>query len=459
MTRSTLALLAALAGLGGAAVPGALAQNVAAQGDARWLPWVGCWEGATEVGAPATDRVLVCFRPLPSGDGVEILTYSDTGELVAVEDLTPNGVPVPAEEGGCVGQRVASWSDDGLRVFLSSSLDCGTPPDRTTRGVLTVLPGGAGWIEIQSARVEAGNPVLGIRTFVGASGETLAGLGIVDPSAGLDLAVSTARTRAGRALTADALVEIVEGAGPEVASALIVERGQRVGLNASLLRSLSERGVPGDVLDVMVAVSYPDRFQLGGSPEGPLPEIRDVVDSAPAARRAVSSWPLRSRPSRGYSPWRFGYYDPFFFDPFFYGTYEYGYSPYGYRSFGSPYYQVPRVIVVTPPVIEDRNDFYLDPDRGLVRRGSGSTGTAGSASDSRAPSARVSRPSASSGRALRPSGSGSRSSGGNARVSGGGSRASGGGVRTSPRDSGSSGGSASPPIRRAVPRSGDGGNP
>jgi len=278
--------------------------------------------------------------------------------------------------------------------------------------------------------------VLGIRTFVGASGGTLAGLGIVDPSAGLDLAVSTARTRAGRALTADALVEIVEGAGPEVASALIVEARHLLDLNASLLRSLSERGVPGDVLDVMLAVSYPDRFQLGGSAEGPLPKIRDVVDSTPAARRAVASWPQRSRPqrsrpSRGYSPWRFGYYDPFFFDPFFYGTYEYGYSPYGYRSFGSPYYQVPRVIVVTPPVIEDRNDFYLDPDRGLVRRGSGSTGTAGSASDSQGRSRGTSRPSASSG----------------------------GGLRGSPGNSGSSGGGDAPPIRRAVPRSADGGDP
>jgi hypothetical protein len=228
-------------------------------------------------------------------------------------------------------------------------------------------------------------------------------------------------------------VESVERAGPEVTSALIVERGEGFQLDASLLRSLAGRGVPGDVLDMMVAVTYPDRFQIAGSAEDAVAQMRLPSVPVRPAERAVAPWPDRGRAFLGYSPWRFGSFDPFWSDPYFYfsaSRFGYGTGPYGYRQFGSPYYQVPRVIVLPPPTVEDRG-ATLDRNRGLVSNRGGSSGSGGAPS-SAAPSSR----SGSQGAARAPSGSDARSA---------------------PRDSDSGGGSSSPEVRRAVPRSGDGG--
>ena len=403
--------------------------------DTLWLPWIGCWEGAAEVGGDEANSFVVCFQSLASGAGVEIRTYTE-GELVATEEMLADGTARALEEGGCAGERTASWSLDRARVFLVSELDCGEGVTRSTRGVLSMLPGGDGWVEIQSVLAGTESPLIGIRTFLPAGGSLLESDGITDPTAGRELAVRTARAQASRALTPATLIETVERAGPSVTSALLVERSDQFGLDAETLRALSVRGVPGEVLDVMVALSYPERFEISGSGPDPEPGIRSTSASRVGSSRSwASGYGYRS--FGGYSPWSLGYglyRDPFWPGAFGYGYggfgyNSFGYSPYGFGSFGPSIYRSPGLIFIQPPSVQTR--ATLSRNRGVVSGG---------------------------GRAARPSGSTQRTSPAPSSRLGGASRAapprssSGGGSRAAPSRSPS--GSSSGGARRARPRNG-----
>jgi len=211
----------------------------------------------------------------------------------------------------------------------------------------------------------------------------------------------------------------------------------------------------------MVAVSYPDRFQVAAGEE--------VAEVAPEARTggsaaARSAWPRR-RWFRGYSPWGLGY-DPYW-DPFIsssywleYGAYGYGrYPPYGngpyaYGGFGGGY-RAPSVIVIQPPTVTDRST--LSRNRGVVRSGGGGGADSGlSRSPERDDSARRAAPRSSRGSSpsrAAPSPSQSSSGGGSARAaprSSGGSSPSRAAPSPSRSPSGSGGGSGNG--RRARPR-------
>jgi hypothetical protein len=422
MRRATIGLIAFIAI---SALPTSARAQAAPAGlqDSLWLPWIGCWEGAAGVtvdeDAPSAGSFLVCFRPSAGGSGVEILTYSD-GDLASTEEMIADGTPRPLEDGGCRGQREASGSADGSRVFLNSTLDCGEGITRRTRGVLSMLPGGSGWAEVQSVQAGDQTPVVGIRTFVAAADSMIAAQGARDPSAGIELAVSTARAQAGQALTPATVVELVDRAGPTVTSALLVERGERFGLDASTLRALERGGVPGEVLDVMIATSYPERFAVTGGPEGG-PEMRTAeADRAPYAR----SRPPAYRRFPGYSPWSLGL--DFYWDPFWSTFYPYGYG-YGY-----PYY--PHVIYIQSPTVVDRGT-RLSREQGVVG-GGGSASNAAGPSSSRSSSPRRSGGDSQAGPSRAPSSSSpsiSRSSGASGGSSSGGG-SDGGTRRARPRE-------------------------
>jgi hypothetical protein len=309
---------------------------------------------------------------------------------------------------------------------------------RSTTGTLAILPDGYGWVEIQSVRSGDAEPVVGIRSFVPTTEARLAELGVPDPTSGGALAVVTARGRAGAALSPDAIAELVERAGASVAGALVIERGQPYDLDADLLRDLSARGVPGEVLDVMVAVTYPERFTVLGGGESTELALRPTPAeqaSPPRAMWGVAPWPYRPR-GYGFTTfgYGYGYYDSYW-DPYR----RFGYGP----GYGFGIFDYPRVIVVGPPVVEERS-AVLSRNRGVVEIEPSGGGASQNATPS--PSRRATqRPSSSSTTRTEPRSSDS------AQPSSGSSGGS--GSRGSPSGGSSDGGSTGGE-RRAVPRSG-----
>lgn len=391
--------------------------------DTRWLAWVGCWEGAGVAQAEGESPLIVCFQPTEGeGDAVESLTYDD-GDLLGSEILRADGVPVTIAEGGCEGTRTMNRSSDGLRIFSETELTCGDGVVRSTRGVFTFLAGGAAWSEVLAVSAGESDTMLEIRSFVPASPALLIEAGIEDPSSEQGLAVNTARMRAGAALGPSAIVELVREAGAPAASGVLVERGEVLDPDAEMLRALSRQGVPGEVLDLVVALSYPDRFQIAG---GAATEVAEASAGTPSREVAFAPRPIApwGGSPRVYYPWGGGYNPGMFgtagsYGAAFYGAdyfgfpmnyYGYRYNAFGYRA--APY-SYPRYIVVQPPVVVNPGPPSPPPAR--VDRNSGFSGGGSGSSATPRPSSNAAprtAPAASSSpaRASEPSSSGGGSS-------------------------------------------------
>jgi hypothetical protein len=127
----------------------------------------------------------------------------------------------------------------------------------------------------------------------------------------------------------------------------------------ALLR-LAEAGVPSEVIDVAIAVSYPDHFAVGKTVE----RVQDQYEADPYRNPYSYRW-------SGFGWWPF-YYDPWYGYPSYrYGRYGYGSSYYGYGwgsyGWGSYGWGGPGIVVVRPV---DDSDY----EPGRVVKGGGYTG-------------------------------------------------------------------------------------
>lgn len=365
MTVAGLALLGLPAA---ASAAGIVAGGDGVVEDPRWLPWIGCWE-SQNIDEDEVAPSLVCVNYLDDGNGVEIATWVN-GEVLAREELRTDGIRVPVEEGGCEGEQWTEWSEDGTRLFLHSEMSCGEGMVRATRGVLAIQNDGGRWLEIHAVSAGEMDPALGVTSFRAARPEALATAGVESPDEGRRLAVNTARTLAARAMQPEDVSEAVQAVGSDVTRALIVEAGQPFRLDAGILRDLKRDGVPEEVLDVMIAVTFPERFAIQGGTQDPDYQVAPrSAEASPGVDRTRYLNATRLGFGFGYRPGvfyggssaynRYGYnrygYSPYGYSP-------YGYSPYGYgSSWGYPrgYWGTP-VVIVRPPTAADRGRLTSD---------------------------------------------------------------------------------------------------
>ena len=286
-TKMTIVTVAVAAVLFGTALPPvALAQAAAPQSssaeslDARWLPWFGCWQLWEEQrGTPlnagpgfsheaeADDetrgliaRTLVCVTPSETGPGVELTAAA--GERPLVErTLFADGRQRDVDEPGCEGWEQSEWATDGQRLFTHAELTCGDQPKRTVKGV-SVMATRSTWTDIQIIEVGSRQHVE-IRRYNPVSAERrdqLLGAARrlpVDPAE-----VRAARTAVTESVTVADLMEASEKTAPQVVEALLVETEPRLALDSEALIALDDAGVDGTVIDLMVALAYPERFQV-----------------------------------------------------------------------------------------------------------------------------------------------------------------------------------------------------
>jgi hypothetical protein len=392
------------------ALPALLPAPLAAQGaaaDPHWLPWVGCWQTVGNGDAPVygTPNSSVCVVPA-SRAGVEVLTLTD-GAVTARDRIEATDAPRPSSEEGCEGTELIQWSNDGHRLFRTTDQRCTGNIERKVSGLLAILPSGE-WLNAQSVTV-AGNTsmrVLRYRPVTDLSGfpaEVTRGL------QGQRLAIEAARGSAAATPTTRDIVETSNRLGDDVAGAWLIERGQGFAVDADKLVALADAGVPSSVIDVMIALSYPDRFAIDHA-SGET-EMRPDEDGRRGRVGMRSEWGYDPIYGYGYPPYRYGY------------GYGYGWGWGGggyYNGYYDGYYGRPVVIIRDP-------GSGSSGSRGRAVNGKGYT-RSGDSGSARTPS----RPTT-----TRSSGDSGSSSSGGARSSGG---SSGSGTSTGrtakPRDGG-----------------------
>ena len=305
-----------LAGIGVAvalaAVPGALN----AQERLAWQPFLGCWQpdGAEE------EQGVLCF--VANGDLLEMVTVAG-GEITHREPFAVDGRARRFEQDGCTGEESAWFSGDHRRIYTNTSVTCAGESPRRGSGILFMAAGDE-WVDVRAMDGPGEEATAWAQWYVRTGESQLNALGI---ESGRYTAPLAARGMVGFAkapITIDDVVDATENVHEKAVEAWIAEVGQEfAGLDVDDLVQLEEAGASDDLIDVVVAVSFPQRFALNRQSEG----------QAPA--RYFGARPIWVDPY--YSGWGLGY-----------GGY---YSGWGYR-YGSyyPRYYYPRVIVDVTPV-------------------------------------------------------------------------------------------------------------
>jgi hypothetical protein len=225
------------------------AQGAPAAADARWAPWIGCW--TPPAGANASAQTQVCIVPSPEG-GVQLVSFAGERELLR-EHFTGDGSSVRLAERDCRGERTSQWAAAGPRLFSSSTLSCGSEaPVATSRLFALVAPDQ--WLDVQVS-TSSGREQVRTQRFWRSSAPP--------PASVADAIAATAASRpAITAVSVDDVIEASRYLPPNGVEAWLAESTTRVGVDRRALLKLSAAQVPPSIIDLMVAIAYPEKFEV-----------------------------------------------------------------------------------------------------------------------------------------------------------------------------------------------------
>jgi uncharacterized membrane protein YgcG len=394
-TRASVTLAAAA--LLASAVAAGAQQTQLASTDGRWTPWVGCWQASsrdavTQELAPNKSLPVVCVVPAPGNATVDLVTI-DSGTAGKPERVDANGSRRAVDREGCTGWETAQFSADAKRIYVRSEHQCTGNRTRTSTGIMSISPNGE-WLDVQGVKVDTHS---GVRVVHYGRVPAPASLS-ADMKAALEgrqLATTTAVIAASDSVRIADVIDATRNVDPLVVQTWLAQRGQGFHMDAKRLTQLADAKVPSNVIDVMVALSYPQAFAIN------LAQADGRVTPTGRPAQVADADVDRNGPIV-YMNW----------DPFYSNGY-YGYNGYGYRNgygygygYGGNWYGGPVVIVRPSDTVNQPRET-----RGRMVRGSGYTRPSSDGSSSGSPRGST-------------SGSGSSSSGGS---SSGGSTSSGGG--------------------------------
>ncbi|HEY9429384.1 MAG TPA: hypothetical protein VIR34_19640 [Gemmatimonadaceae bacterium] len=345
---------------GSAAMTGVSAQSNRA--DARWQPWLGCWEPAGLV--EGLNSHMLCVLPVEGSSAVELATV-DSGRVLVRERVVANGERIRSDESGCTGWKSAQWSPDGEQLYLKSDFDCGGGLHRTATGIFAMAPGGV-WLDVQRVSANEGGGVRVIH-YRSASAPDVLRDELARVTAERELALSTARAAAAGSVSLEDVINASRAVDPGVVEAWLIERRQQFAVDSRQLVQLADAGVPSRVIDAMVALSYPKVFAIGGSNDVDMHSGELALQPEESGGRTILSTMM-------YPPYGYGYYG-FGLSPF-----DYYYSPFGYTPYGYGYGWYPGagpVVIIRNPNVNAPEHGRMVNGRGYVRGGqSGSDGSA-----------------------------------------------------------------------------------
>ena len=327
-----------------------------------WQALIGCWEPiatARDAAPDSTRAHLVCVVPVDGSSAVDMLTVVN-GAVVARERVDASGAKLPLTRDDCSGWQSAEWSASGERVYLRSELTCEGGLTRKSTGVIS-MPSTTEWVDVQSVGVGERKAVRALRYREARPGMTLPEE-VTRALGTRTFATNTARLAAATLVSPADLVDVSRHLDAAAIEVWLVEQELAFSADAKNLVQLADAGVPTSVIDMVVALSYPERFTLAAQ--------------APAERARVSAGGSDDR----YVGFGAGGYDPYW-DPYYGSRYNrryyspFGYSQYGYGyGYASGWYpnRRPVVIIVGPSdpgtTPEAREHGKVVKGRGYTRR-------------------------------------------------------------------------------------------
>ena len=293
--------------------------------DSRWLPWIGCWQlweeqvdREADQAAAFPDRTFVCVTPAETGPGVALTALSDDRVLIE-RAVVADAVPREVSDGDCAGLEQSEWASDGRRLFTRAEFHCGEDPVRSVAGI-SLMTTPSTWVDIQQVTV-ADRQHLEIRRYNSVSNtqrKNILGAAFAVPANSGD--IQQARRESAAPLVLPSVMEATGKTAPRVVEAMLTETKPRFSLDSAALIKLDDTGLNHGVIDLLVALAYPDQF---------------VVERRSQGGGWSSGGGLSS--ARSYDPiWRGDLY-PYYATPFGYSAWSSMYSPYLYGGLASPF--------------------------------------------------------------------------------------------------------------------------
>jgi hypothetical protein len=346
-----------------------------------WKAWVGCWEpmntrspgSAAAAADPKDAGQMVCVLPTERDrNTVEIATVL-AGQVAERLTLAATGAREERTIEDCTGWESATWAADGQRIYTRSSYSCEGGVERRASGVLAMAAGGQ-WFDVQSITVGdyTATRTLRYRAARPATGAAAAPVELPAEIAevlatGQTLAARNSRFAAAAPIFVDDVIEAARYLDTPTLEAWLVEQAQGFAVDARQLIELADAEVPADVIDLMVALSFPEAFAIDRVPHA------DGFDVAEAPRTpSPRGTPPMSALERYRDPFSYRYYqDNYGFGSSLYSPFHY--SPYGYGAYGYGWYTGGTGPVVI--VVKGTGEEVGDQPRGHVVKGRGYTRT------------------------------------------------------------------------------------
>jgi hypothetical protein len=264
------------------------------------IAWLGCWK-ATGAGADAPAKASVsqhevCVELADDSRSLE-LTARQAGEIVAEQALVIDGLKRQTNERECQGWSRGLVSRDGRRLYLQSETSCLDGSRRSLSGV-SMLVSPEHWVDIQGMQIDRERS-LAIRHY------RLQGSELIELPGAAPSSRQIARIRAAADLTIDDVMEALELVDSPVVEAMLLERRARFAIDGQVLLRLRDKQVSENVIDLMVALSFPEYFVIQGKTITRRPQVRYATHYSPWYRHygyGYGTW-------HGFWP---GYYPPYF---------------------------------------------------------------------------------------------------------------------------------------------------
>lgn len=298
--------------------------------DPKWSPWIGCWELVLENARDAATRPNPSRRTLPSttspsrpqvciepsGVGVT-LTTRVAGQQAIQQTIVADGLEHAITDKECRGTQRAEWSSDSRKIYSRADLTCSNDKGNRRVSGFSILGANGTWTDIQAIDV-SGQQTVRVRSYRRVSEIDRIGSGLTHATP----------------LTLDDVKEASGKVSPRALEAALVETGSSYDLSGKDLVSLQDANVPSSVTDLVVALSYPERFIVERQARADLAPSAPFVDE-PFFLGWAFGYPMWSDLYGFYSP-LYGPYAPYFYSPF------YAYLPWYYP----PYYGGGGVIII-----------------------------------------------------------------------------------------------------------------
>ena len=266
--------------------------------DARWTPWLGCWKPDDDVEESETEpapAVVVCVSPADEPAGVVIRAFADQ-QVVFEETIAADGQRHPPRDPGCQGWQVAEWSSSGRRVFTTAESTCKEQRIVRLSGFTTITPDDR-WVDIQTV-TSGGRTAMRLRSYRRA-------LGSLPPP--LANQAQPPRPRVGP-MTFDEVKEASDRLSPFAVEAAIAETRVEFTASAKWVLALADAGVSRRVIDLIVALDFPDRFVVARARPG-----------RPWTRAGLTVSKIEPVVAAVYAPFAYFYWygDEFWYEPGF----------------------------------------------------------------------------------------------------------------------------------------------